>query len=567
MHENKEKGIHGFLSNIFYYMFIVLIVLILVIAKILEDIGLVFSILFISLLVISLIIILYFAIQMIKYNIGVNKNIQIGVFFVVVGFLLILLSISKQITIKTNVIATFLGETFFAYWGIGLIIGGVFIELTLIDQFVWNSIIKVFKSLLKSFVSFLRWFSKQWKKIILYCLDIGSFGGIIYIASTWEILWWKLTIFSVCCIYPFVHHYHGVWRVLKFIGVNIVYATLKKVIKLIKSFFLTIWVKINAFFLFIQEYWKRIGWEILRLIITGGGIYCIYFGFSHGVPKFSYLIYIGAMIILLAEAILRKVVLQKLYEMGKEFIHFLRDILIYSYKAFRLLWKNTIIIIRFIIKHWFKVLLYLLDFVALGAILYCAFTFRYVWWYIFILIASSLYIPIHHYQTVWKISKIFAIDLVYNSIVKVTRVIKNIFLEIWGFIRSIPQYFKYVLKKAWRFFKNIPQFIKKILKTIWFSIRTFVIYVNTNFIRLALLLIMLFSFVYGTALLLTSINISFDFLGVFSDKVTVPIMMFIGAGLIIMATVALILLNGELKKLQKGTSKTLIKNIQEIWRK
>ena len=121
MEVEKEKRIHTVLSNLFYYSFVSLVIAILILSLVLEDSELILDILFISLLVSTVVIIFYLTVQMLRYNISVNKKAQIGIFLVVIGFLLILFSTGKQITLGNHFILNFLGDTFFVYWGIGSI--------------------------------------------------------------------------------------------------------------------------------------------------------------------------------------------------------------------------------------------------------------------------------------------------------------------------------------------------------------------------------------------------------------------------------------------------------------
>jgi len=124
-------------------------------------------------------------------------------------------------------------------------------------------------------------------------------------------------------------------------------------------------------------------------------------------------------------------------------------------------------------------------------------------------------------------------------------------------------------KKFLEFLKKIPEFFSNIFVTIWLTLKTVFGYVGDNFLTLLLLSIVIFSIVYGISLLLTVVQPYFDFLGVFPEGFSVPIMMFIGAGLIVMASVAIILLRwrGELKKLKTGRSKKLADQIEELWKK
>ncbi|MHA2309200.1 MAG: hypothetical protein ACXABJ_07980, partial [Candidatus Heimdallarchaeaceae archaeon] len=170
MEVEKEKKIHTYLSNIFYYLFVVLIVAILVFSLILEGtatLEILLNILSISLIVVSIVITFYLATQMLRYNLSVRKKVQIGVFLIVIGFLLILSSAIKQLTFGESFLTSILGDTFFVYWGIGAIVTGIFFELTFLDQGIWELIKKPLRFLWNTLVSFFKWIKTHWKNIIL----------------------------------------------------------------------------------------------------------------------------------------------------------------------------------------------------------------------------------------------------------------------------------------------------------------------------------------------------------------------------------------------------------------
>ncbi|MHA1516328.1 MAG: hypothetical protein ACTSPF_12395 [Candidatus Heimdallarchaeaceae archaeon] len=938
MKVEKEKRIHSVLSNVFYYTFVSLVIAILIMSLVLDNYDLILNILFISLLVSTVVIVFYLTVQMLRYNISVNKKAQIGIFLIVVGFLLILFSTGKQITLGEDFILNKLGDTFFVYWGIGSIVAGIIVELTFLDQFIWDMIEKPIKFLWKKLVSFVKWFVEHWKNILLYSLDIISLGGIVTIAilwpTEWSTDWWKIVILSVCCVYPIIHHSKRIWRVIKYVAVDIFYTFFHNLFILLKEALKVIWDKIVAFFKFIAEHWwtilkeilrlagvacgivfiyygikppqhayfiwigiaviifsqiftrkvilqaiwnafvslatfiwdkivsfyafivehwwtilkeilrlagvacgivfiyygikppqhayfiwigvaviifsqiftrkvilqgiwnafvslvtfiwdkivafanfvwsiidaiflfiiehwwpilkeilrlvgvagsivliyfglkpggseylvwlgsiaiiisevftrkavlkkiweifsqffifiweniikpyyKRIINETIRLMFTGAGVYALYFAFINDSEKYSYLFYIGFLTILLAEIIIRKPVLLKLKEIVVNLSLFFWEIILILKDPFVALWNKFVALLKFVKEHWIKVILYTLDFAALVAILYFSFNFEGYWWRILILVASSLYIPCHHYKTVWKVLKFIAIDIFYNPIVRILDAIKAFFVKAWeiiveifafiaehwrtilkefirfvgmigGFVLIIYgdrreywycimlgvfsivffqlltrkkvmikfyEFFKALIellierrvlifrilglaavitgiaigfernwgyeaylslsiggtfllfshfifhpKKLLEFLKKIPEFISKIFVTVWLTLKSVFGYIGDNFLTLLLLSIVIFSIVYGISLLLTIVQPYFDFLGVFPVGFSVPIMMFIGAGLIVMASVAIIILRwrGELKKLKTGRSKKLAEQIEELWKK
>ena len=156
MEKVKENKTHKYLSNIFYYLFVALVISFLSLSFFIEDINLIFDVLYIVLIVSSLVITFYFAVQMLRYNLRVRKKVHLGIFLIVIGFLLILTSLSKHITLGEAFLLGVLGDTFFVYWGIGTVILGFIIELTLLDQFLWdNLVVKPAKFIYNAVKSFL----------------------------------------------------------------------------------------------------------------------------------------------------------------------------------------------------------------------------------------------------------------------------------------------------------------------------------------------------------------------------------------------------------------------------
>ncbi|MCK5304449.1 MAG: hypothetical protein KAJ72_04305, partial [Candidatus Heimdallarchaeota archaeon] len=268
------------LSNIFYYLFVVLTLGFLGLSFFIDELGLTYDILFVALIVNSIVITFYLAIQMLRYNIKVNKKVQIGIFLIVIGFLLILTSLSKSITFTSELLSEILEYDFFVYWGIGTVLLGFLIELTLFDQWLWdNLVVKLAKKIFNAIKSFLLLIRKHWKYIVLYTLDLASMGGVIFVLITWEIIIWKLVVFSVCIIYPILHHHKLIWKALRFIAVDVFFKVIHKIYSLLKKFFNYIWSVIVSFFKFIKKHWKRIIFEVLRLLGVAGGVVLIYFGY------------------------------------------------------------------------------------------------------------------------------------------------------------------------------------------------------------------------------------------------------------------------------------------------
>ncbi|MCG3255112.1 MAG: hypothetical protein KAU62_03410, partial [Candidatus Heimdallarchaeota archaeon] len=191
------------------------------------------------------------------------------------------------------------------------------------------------------------------------------------------------------------------------------------------------------------------------LIFTGAGVYALYFAFTNDSEKYSYLFYIGFLTILLAEIIIRKPVLLKLKEIVVNLSLFFWEIILILKEPFVALWNKFVALLKFVKDHWIKVILYTLDFAALVAILYFSFNFEGYWWRVLILVASSLYIPCHHYKTVWKVLKFIAIDIFYNPIVRILNAIKAFFVKVWETIDEIfafiAEHWRTILKEFVRF--------------------------------------------------------------------------------------------------------------------
>ncbi len=599
MELEREKRIHNVLSNVFYYSFVAIILTIFILALVVEESIILYNILFTSLIVSSLVIVFYLTVQMMRYNLTVNKKIQLGIFFVVIGFLLILLSTSKEISFLEDLNIGYFGYNFFVYWGIGSIVLGILIELTFMDQFIWKMLVQPFKFLWKIMVRFAKWVKKHWLNIIFYTLDLASLAGIIYVVIFWEIIWWKLTILSVCCVYPVVHHHRRIWNAIKFVAVDIIYMFFTKICHFFKAIFTSIWTALVSFVTFLLEHWwpilkeilrilgaagggvmiyfgatiaeyrfligigiataiislvftrkvilmflwntmksissylwrrivafakffKKYWWpilkEILRLASAGAGAYLIYHGavydqFSYfigigivviicslilsrkavlvslwniistisifiwenilqphykriinetvrlifvgagiiliyyGVVNevFYYLVYIGIAVILFAEFFIRKVILRRIYSALKEISLAFWDFIKWLGRPISYLWRVITNLVKWFVKNWFKVLLYILDLVALTAIIYLTINWVSVWWYIVLLCISCLYIPVHHYKQIWKVFKFIGIKIFYNPFLRFLNIIVDFFKAIWNWFVDVAKF----IKKYW----------------------------------------------------------------------------------------------------------------------
>lgn len=204
----------------------------------------------------------------------------------------------------------------------------------------------------------------------------------------------------------------------------------------------------------IKSYYKRIINETIRLIFTGAGVIGLYFAFRDS-EKYWYLFYVGFLTILLAEIIIRKPVLLKLKEIIVNLSLFFWEIILILKEPFVAIWNKFVALLKFVKEHWFKIILYALDVAAIGAIFYFSITFQNDWWYILILAGSSLYIPCHHYKTVWKVLKFIAIDIFYNPVVEILNAIKAFFVKVW---ETIVEIFSFIAEHWWTILKEFIRF-------------------------------------------------------------------------------------------------------------
>jgi hypothetical protein len=133
-----------------------------------------------------------------------------------------------------------------------------------------------------------------------------------------------------------------------------------------------------------------------------------------------------------------------------------------------------------------------------------------------------------------------------------------------GGVFTLFAHFVYHPKRLWKFLVSIPKTIYRVFVTIWLLIKSWSVYIYRNGIRIILLLVMIFTFIYGI-LVATTVDFDNAFFGIFNDVENV-IRISLGSGFIVVAIVAFILLRRELKKLRTGMSKDVIKEIRRRWR-
>ncbi len=372
-----------------------------------------------------------------------------------------------------------------------------------LSLFFWEIILilkEPFAALWNKFIALLRFVKEHWIKVILYTLDFAALVSILYFSVTFKAkqadTWWHILILTACSLYIPCHHYKTVWKVLKFIAVDIFYNPIAKIISATKDFFVKIWEIIVEIFAFITEHWWTIIKELVRFVGMAGGFVLIIYGDRN--REYWYFIILGVFSIIFFQLLTRKKVMIKFYEFFKAFIE--------------LLIESRVLIFRIL---------------GLAAVIAgIAIGFKRSWGY-------EAYLSLS---------------------------IGGTFLLFSHFI--------FHPKKLLEFLKKIPEFLSKTFGTIWLTLKTVFGYIGDNFLTLLLLSIVIFSMVYGISLIPSAFWPAFDFLGVFPEDMK-ALKAFIGAGLIVMASVAIILLRwrGELKKLKTGRSKKLAEQIEELWKK
>ena len=145
----------------------------------------------------------------------------------------------------------------------------------------------------------------------------------------------------------------------------------------------------------------------------------------------------------------------------------------------------------------------------------------------------------------------------------ITLVVFIIIVSVGGTF-TLFAHFIYHPKRLWKFLVSIPKTIYKVMVTVWLLIKSSSIYIYRNGIRILLLIVMVFTFIYGI-IVATTIDFELAFFGIF-NSVDNAIRISLGSGFMVVAIVAFILLRRELKKLRTGMSKDVIKEIRRRWR-
>ena len=437
----KKKITHDVISNLFYYLFLVLIVVITILSLVLE-IELINSIFIISLIITSLVIIFYIAFQMLRYNFTIEKKVQLGILLVVVGFVLVLTSLSKDVNFGDNFLSDFLGETHYIYWGIGSIAIGVFIELTLFDQMFWNLIVTPLKYMWRALVAIVKFIREHWKPILLYSLDFISIALIITFSARWDWLGYYSWIpVGAGIIYLMTHHARRIWRVVRFIALRIFYRLIVNIGKTIRWMAIGIWNLIVRIFKFFIDHWWVITKEILRLVGVGAGIFFIVWGVSDlSYPivaahfnEFHFL-WIGLAVILISEIFSRKRIIVGVYNgfislmkfIGKSLKRLIIEIGLFFYRSFRYILVSIkrmfIRIWEFIKVHYKRILLEILRLaIVVASIILMVYTY--------LPISAGVIVII----TVELLIRRIVLNFLRRILVKILQIFKNLLIAIKEF--------------------------------------------------------------------------------------------------------------------------------------
>ncbi|MHA1852272.1 MAG: hypothetical protein ACTSUF_02070, partial [Candidatus Heimdallarchaeaceae archaeon] len=143
-----------------YYVFVLAIVALIAITKLeIKNDALLFANV-VLLVLCSLILVFYIALQIFRQNLITHKKSHLGVLLIILGFLLIISSISKLIIPN-------IGSSIYVYWGIACVASGSFIELTMLDEAIWISFVRMFRAFFnlfrRIFNKLFSWLAKNWK--------------------------------------------------------------------------------------------------------------------------------------------------------------------------------------------------------------------------------------------------------------------------------------------------------------------------------------------------------------------------------------------------------------------
>lgn len=326
--EKKDESKNPFLDyflNASYYLFVILIIATTVLLSLFADFALPINILLMALIVDSCILVFYIAYRLFRKNLEVDKNSQLGIFAIIVGFLFIIVSISKKL-----LPLPFFGQIVYVYWGLGLLGLGAFFELTLLDEVIWNGINHTLKRIWVGMEHVFNFLIENIRPIVLYTLDLCALGGIIFLLLRWENVWFVYLAFSACWFYLIAHHSKRIWRFINWFFNEFVFQT---IIMSLVDFF-------KKLFSFISTHYIVIIKESLRLIVFAGGIVIVVLAIKELIPL--PLLYLGITISIVAEILSRKVVLDFIGDLFSGIYNVLVSIIEFIKKHYVILLKETI---------------------------------------------------------------------------------------------------------------------------------------------------------------------------------------------------------------------------------
>ncbi|MCK4896216.1 MAG: hypothetical protein KAS47_05365, partial [Candidatus Heimdallarchaeota archaeon] len=380
--------------------------------------------------------------------------------------------------------------------------------------FFWNLLLLLyepFKFIGLRIYELIKFLIRHWVKVILYTFDVVAIGSIattIYFTFSLQFYWWYIVILSASGAYLIIHHTRSIWKVIKFVFVDIFYGIIKEIYLLNKRFF----TAIGRFF---KKHWKSIVKELVRLVFVAGGILLIYFGYGFEPAIIgTAMVWSGIAIIPISALFSRVAVLRFIWQSIKRFFVNLKNIIVGAYHLLIDLFKEFG---RFIKKYSVRILR------ILGLV-------------------SVIYGVTVSFSIGWE------------------ELLTILTISIGGFCLIFADFIIHPVK-FWKMIKQIPKRIKQVFKTIWLSIKYSVTYIGSNFLRIVLLLTMLFALIYGITLIT-----SFNFLPIFVDDPYVT-RLSVGGGLVIVAVGAFILLRREIKKLRTGQSKKWLVEVKEVWKR
>ncbi len=414
----------------FYYLFVLLTLGIILILS-LKFIDNIFFQIFVGITIpVGIVLTVYIGIKIISANLNVEKKAQLGLFAIILGFVLILASITKIF------LPDLLGSIPFAYWGLGLISLGVIFELTLIDQIIWDMFVNFFRKIWRLIATIYQFFKIYWRPILLYSLDLGTIVSILVISLPWVFEWWKIAIICIGCLYLLIHYSLRLWKVLKFLYKKVVLETVKSIWEALFGIITSISDNFKKSWKFLVKHKKQVFFEFLRFVVTAGGIVLIVLFVKEFLE--SYFVYVGISFIVIGEIFSRKVVLSAvLNKLLKPPIQFTWDLI-------KAIGRGLVNIWKFFVAHRFIIIKELIRFAGVVAGVYLIYLSyeddaRFIWYY---LVSGIGAIFVSQFLTRMIVLKIFydwlktRILLIIELLRLIADTVKTYFVDIYQFIKK-----------------------------------------------------------------------------------------------------------------------------------